>query len=212
MLAVMRGAAPPGCIGAALRSRGDVVTPMAPEHGLFLDEAFYDAYNARWGGQQEPLDFGRFRAAADAFRLQHVLPHIARQDWREMPFALWLRTLHEHSFRFSAWGAGRPGGGGSGGDGGDAEGGEGGGGPFKRQRLEPLDVHNASAGMVVAAQERYGLGKPQHTPRKAADAAAEEAAAAAVATAAAAAAAADEVAEAVQPAEQQEAGAADDAE
>jgi hypothetical protein len=168
---------------------------MAPEHGLFLDEAFYDAYNARWGGQQEPLDFGRHRAAADAFRLQHVLPHIVRQDWREMPFALWVRTLNN-------LGGGRPGGGGA--AEGEGEGGSSEGGPFKRQRLEPLDVRRASAGMVVAAQERYGLGKPQHTPRKASEAAAE----AAADTAAAAAAAAGE-AGVVHEAGQQAAGADD---
>jgi hypothetical protein len=176
-LAVMRGAAPPECVESALRSRAALVTPMAPEHGLFLDEAFYDGYNQRFGQLHQPLDFGQFRAQAEAFRVSHVLPHVARQDWREMPFALWLRTLHEHSFGFSTWAAGGPGWAGAGG---------GGGGALKRQRLEALDVRSASAGMVVAAQERYGLGRPQQTPRKAAEAAAVQAEEAAAAGAAAA--------------------------
>ena len=34
--------------------------PLAPELGLFLDKAFYDSYNRRWGNDREPLDLEDF--------------------------------------------------------------------------------------------------------------------------------------------------------
>ena len=39
-----------------------VNVPLAPELGLFLDKAFYDSYNRRWGNDREPLDLDDFGA------------------------------------------------------------------------------------------------------------------------------------------------------
>jgi tRNA U38,U39,U40 pseudouridine synthase TruA len=47
-VAVLRGVAPPDAIPLALSKDRDVITPMAPELGLFLDECFYSSYNKRW--------------------------------------------------------------------------------------------------------------------------------------------------------------------
>lgn len=46
-VAVMRGVAPADAIPLALSKERDIVTPMAPELGLFLDECYYTSYNRR---------------------------------------------------------------------------------------------------------------------------------------------------------------------
>ena len=45
-----------------------VNVPLAPELGLFLDKAFYDSYNRRWGGDRETLDLDEFAGQVAAFK------------------------------------------------------------------------------------------------------------------------------------------------
>ena len=54
-----------------------VNVPLAPELGLFLDKAFYDSYNTRWGDDRERLELDDFAAEVAAFKarlLQECLP------------------------------------------------------------------------------------------------------------------------------------------
>ena len=43
--------------------------PLAPELGLFLDKAFYDSYNRRWGDDREPLDLDDFADQVADFKV-----------------------------------------------------------------------------------------------------------------------------------------------
>ncbi|GBF91497.1 tRNA pseudouridine synthase, mitochondrial-like [Raphidocelis subcapitata] len=105
VVAIMRGAAPPGCLAAALDPDRDFNVPMAPELGLFLAEAYFDGYNRRFGGVHGALTLDNFRDAANAFQ-QRVYRHMAVRDDDEMVNAAWIRTLHnDPNFRFSTWDA-----------------------------------------------------------------------------------------------------------
>jgi len=117
-LAVARGAAPPGCITAALSPHAHVAVPLAPATGLLLDEVWYDSCaptttNATsvtviattttttttpGQGQLHPCAPA---AAAQAFKRAHIYPSIARQP----PLQMWqtLAGLNDANFRFSSW-------------------------------------------------------------------------------------------------------------
>lgn len=43
---------------------------MAPELGLFLDEAYFDAYNKQWGDLHGALALAPWQAAADEFKVR----------------------------------------------------------------------------------------------------------------------------------------------
>ncbi len=47
-----------------------VNVPLAPELGLFLDKAFYDSYNRRWGNDREPLDLDDFGNQVADFKVR----------------------------------------------------------------------------------------------------------------------------------------------
>ena len=47
----------------------DLNTPMAPELGLFLDECYFDAYNAQWAALHSRLALADFQREADAFKV-----------------------------------------------------------------------------------------------------------------------------------------------
>ena len=52
-----------------------VNVPLAPELGLFLDKAFYDSYNTRWGNDREPLDLDAFADQIAAFKARRGQGH-----------------------------------------------------------------------------------------------------------------------------------------
>jgi hypothetical protein len=158
-LAVARGVAPPGSIEAAMRRDADVTTPLAPDTGLFLCESIFHTYNRRWGdarGEGHRLDLARFGDAAEAFKAQHVYPHIAAREAADGTMAEFLRGLNDRNFRFSGWATAgkrvpaaekrRAGGGGGGG------GGRGGGGapPPKKAAVGPASAPVAAAAPVPA--------------------------------------------------------------
>lgn len=69
-VAVMRGVAPPDAITLALDPARVVVTPMAPELGLFLDECVFESYNDRWGNDREAcVRLAAFQDQVDAFKV-----------------------------------------------------------------------------------------------------------------------------------------------
>lgn len=91
-VAVMRGTAPPDAIALALDPAKVVVTPMAPELGLFLDECVFESYNDRWGSHREAcVRLAAFQDQVDAFkvRLQH--------GWKTL-YDLWVLSWVLHRF------------------------------------------------------------------------------------------------------------------
>lgn len=103
-VAIMRGAAPPSCLVTALDPDRDFNVPMAPELGLFLAEAYFDAYNRRFGDVHGPMTLSEFADKAEAFKRDKVYPQMAERDERDLVNALWIRTLHnEPAFGFRTW-------------------------------------------------------------------------------------------------------------
>ncbi|PRW60709.1 tRNA pseudouridine synthase mitochondrial-like [Chlorella sorokiniana] len=102
-VAVMRGTAPETALQLALRTSADLNTPMAPELGLFLDEAYFDGYNKQWGELHGNLSLAPWQADADAFKMDKVYPHIASRDAEESVNNGWLLSLNEANYRFSQW-------------------------------------------------------------------------------------------------------------
>ena len=48
--------------------------PLAPELGLFLDKAFYDSYNRRWGDDREVLELDDFQDQITQFKARGGAP------------------------------------------------------------------------------------------------------------------------------------------
>ncbi|EIE26889.1 pseudouridine synthase, partial [Coccomyxa subellipsoidea C-169] len=90
-VAVMRGVATPDAITLALDPARVVVTPMAPELGLFLDECVFESYNDRWGNDREAcVRLAAFQDQVDAFKRERIYPHIASYDAKNGTNAAWL--------------------------------------------------------------------------------------------------------------------------
>jgi tRNA pseudouridine38-40 synthase len=120
-LAEFRGIAPEGCLKYALGTFHPAKTPMAPDLGLFLDECYYEAYNKRWGHQNEHLHLSDWQGAVDEFKKKKLYPALAKRDVEENTNAIWLYGLKDTTYKFSEWldrGDSVKGSGGSGGGGG----------------------------------------------------------------------------------------------
>jgi tRNA pseudouridine38-40 synthase len=102
-LAEFRGVAPEGSLKYALGTLTPYRTPMAPDLGLFLDECYYDAYNDRWGHQNEPLSLSDWQEAVDEFKRERLYPALAKRDLEEKVNAVWLHSLINSRYDFSEW-------------------------------------------------------------------------------------------------------------
>lgn len=76
---------------------------MAPELGLFLDECYYDAYNAQFGQLHGEIHLSEFQDQVDAFKASQLYPHIAARDAEEQVNAGWLDGLTDRYYRFRGW-------------------------------------------------------------------------------------------------------------
>ena len=77
-----------------------VNVPLAPELGLFLDKAFYDSYNKRWGEDREVLELDDYQEEIDKFK---VRPGVTcRLNWNELQY-LGCRVRVLHSWAPFAW-------------------------------------------------------------------------------------------------------------
>lgn len=77
-----------------------MTTPMAPELGLFLDEAIYAAYNSHRADTHEPVSLSEYAAAVAEFKAAHIYPHIARTEAKDHTVAHWLRELNTRNLSF----------------------------------------------------------------------------------------------------------------
>jgi tRNA pseudouridine38-40 synthase len=103
-LAEFRGVAPPGSLKYALGTFHSANTPMAPDLGLFLDECYYDAYNDRWGHQNEDLRLSDWQADVEEFKKERLYPALAKRDSEENVNAIWLFGLKDSNYKFKEWG------------------------------------------------------------------------------------------------------------
>jgi tRNA pseudouridine38-40 synthase len=102
-LAEFRGEAPTGCLKYALGTFHTARTPMAPDLGLFLDECYYEAYNDRWGHQNEHLHLSDWQSEVDEFKKERLYPALAKRDVDEKVNAAWLYNLKDATYKFSEW-------------------------------------------------------------------------------------------------------------
>lgn len=111
-VAVVRGYLPAGFIADALSPSSSSHAPMAPALGLYLSEALFGAYNAKWGGTHPAVGIEQCcEAEARAFETTSVWEHIAATEAREGVAAAWCASL-----------SGRGGGAGEAGEAGDLAG------------------------------------------------------------------------------------------
>lgn len=78
----------------------EVLTPMAPELGLYLDEAMYTAYSAHRADTHEPVTLAPYAEQVAAFKAAHIYPHIVRTEAHEHTVANWLRELNTRNLNF----------------------------------------------------------------------------------------------------------------
>ncbi|KAL5273675.1 PUS1 family protein [Megaselia abdita] len=98
-LAVLRGHTDPPTINRAFTAdRLDL--PMAPGLGLVLDQVHYDRYNRRYGvdGIHKSLEWDELEPEIKAFGDKFIYPTIYETELKDKSMALWLETLHYHSY------------------------------------------------------------------------------------------------------------------
>jgi len=103
-VATYLGIAPTHCLVHAMKTSAPLLTPMAPELGLFLDECYFDGYNKRWAELHERLSLTDFADEVAEFKEKCIYPHIRLRDAKEFVNASWLSSITESTYRFSTWG------------------------------------------------------------------------------------------------------------
>lgn len=69
-VAIMRGLLPDNAIALALEPKRDIITPIAPDVGLFLDESIFDSYNSKWGyNRNECVTLENYKAEVEQFKV-----------------------------------------------------------------------------------------------------------------------------------------------
>ena len=101
MIGVMRGYWTEEDQIFALKTKESCNTPMAPELGLFLCECIYHAYNNRYAESHEPLSLDDYSDAVDAFKSQHIYPHMSATEKSENTMETWVRMLPLRQIRNS---------------------------------------------------------------------------------------------------------------
>ena len=102
-VATYLGIAPPHCLTHAMKTTAPLLTPMAPDLGLFLDECYFDGYNKRWAQLHERLSLEDFADEVAKFKEACIYPHIRRRDSLDFVNANWLATVNDLNYKFSTW-------------------------------------------------------------------------------------------------------------
>lgn len=106
-VATYLGIAPSYCLSHALKSSAPLLTPMAPDLGLFLDECYFDGYNKQWAELHERLCLDDFAEDVARFKKECIYPHIRLRDREDNVNAIWLSSVNELHYKFSTWGTKR---------------------------------------------------------------------------------------------------------
>ena len=98
-IAVVRGVTTKETIDLAFQPiRIDI--PRAPGLGLLLEEAHYDQYNKRYGGDgiHEQIKWDDKSQLIDDFKHKYIYPVIVDTEKRDKPMFQWLQTLVFHTY------------------------------------------------------------------------------------------------------------------
>uniref|UniRef100_A0A7S0WG01 Pseudouridine synthase I TruA alpha/beta domain-containing protein n=1 Tax=Pyramimonas obovata TaxID=1411642 RepID=A0A7S0WG01_9CHLO len=99
-LGVMRDVAPETVYEHAFSEKHQINVPMAPELGLFLDEAIFHAYNQRFAQTHAMLSCANYQEQIDDFKRKFIYPHIAQTEEAEDTCRNWLRELNVQNYPF----------------------------------------------------------------------------------------------------------------
>lgn len=74
--------------------------PKAPGLGLMLEEAHFDRYNRKYGGDghHEPIEWEAQNDAIDKFKDEYIYPAVVEGEMKEKSMLTWLQTLSLHSY------------------------------------------------------------------------------------------------------------------
>lgn len=73
-VAMILGIAPKHAIAVALRPQVTVITPIAPDVGLFLDESIFDSYNTKWADRDMKVGLAGLEDTVTQFKARKTLP------------------------------------------------------------------------------------------------------------------------------------------
>lgn len=107
-VAEYKGIAPQGSLKLALKAKQQIVVPMAPDLGLFLDKCYYDAYNKKWGKNHGCIELDTYADAIQKFKNETLYPQLAKRDRDDNVNSEWLQYVHEGTYGFSQWASGKP--------------------------------------------------------------------------------------------------------
>ena len=74
--------------------------PKAPGLGLMLEEAHFDRYNRKYGGDghHDPIEWEAQNDAIDEFKNEFIYPAVVEGELKEKSMLTWLQTLSLHSY------------------------------------------------------------------------------------------------------------------
>ncbi|XP_027206296.1 pseudouridine synthase 1 [Dermatophagoides pteronyssinus] len=98
-VAIMRGFVDQNIIERAF-SIDRIDIPMAPGLGLMLEEAHFEQYNKKYGGDgiHVPIIWDEFNDSIYDLKNQLIYPEIVDNEIKESSMTQWLSTLHIHTY------------------------------------------------------------------------------------------------------------------
>jgi len=97
VISIASGHAPPQHMDRAFNmARADV--PIAPGHGLVLEQVHFDAYNKEYSKIYGSLDFDECSGMRTDFLRTKIMPTIYRKEIEENSMKSWWETLKNHDF------------------------------------------------------------------------------------------------------------------
>lgn len=98
-IAVVKGFATEDHIKRSMEE-GYMDIPKAPGLGLMLEEAHFDRYNRKYGGDghHEPIEWEAQNDAIEKFKDEYIYPVVVETEKKEKSMFHWLHTLSLHSY------------------------------------------------------------------------------------------------------------------
>lgn len=98
-IAVVKGFATEEHIKKSMEE-GHMDIPKAPGLGLMLEEAHFDRYNRKYGGDgyHEPIEWEAQNDAIDKFKEEYIYPVVVETELKERSMLNWLHTLSLHTY------------------------------------------------------------------------------------------------------------------
>lgn len=98
-IAVVKGFATENHVKRSMEE-GYMDIPKAPGLGLMLEEAHFDRYNRKYGGDghHEPIEWEAQNDSIEKFKDEYIYPVVVETERKEKSMFQWLHTLSLHSY------------------------------------------------------------------------------------------------------------------